>query len=96
VSHAGRPPHRLRAAWPGWGRACRSEGGTWSDRASAVTGEAPAAATPSRLQRDAAEQLYISAKTVDHHLQSNYRKLGLHTRIELAHWFATQPKDTTP
>jgi DNA-binding CsgD family transcriptional regulator len=34
--------------------------------------------------REAADRLYISVKTVDHHLQSIYRKLGLRRRSQLA------------
>ena len=33
--------------------------------------------------REAAEQLYISVKTVDYHLQGIYRKLGLRSRTQL-------------
>lgn len=74
---------------------------SWSERASATTGEAsgPDAALTSRLttaelrvamavghgasNREAADQLYISPKTVDYHLQSIYRKLGLRSRNQL-------------
>jgi DNA-binding CsgD family transcriptional regulator len=34
--------------------------------------------------REAGEHLFISVKTVDHHLQSIYRKLGLRSRSQLA------------
>jgi DNA-binding CsgD family transcriptional regulator len=34
--------------------------------------------------REAAERLFISVKTVDHHLQRTYRKLGLRRRSQLA------------
>jgi DNA-binding NarL/FixJ family response regulator len=34
--------------------------------------------------REAADHLFISVKTVDHHLQSIYRKLGLRRRAQLA------------
>jgi DNA-binding CsgD family transcriptional regulator len=34
--------------------------------------------------REAAERLFISVKTVDYHLQSTYRKLGLRSRTQLA------------
>jgi DNA-binding CsgD family transcriptional regulator len=34
--------------------------------------------------KDAADQLYISARTVGSHLQSAYRKLGIHSRSQLA------------
>jgi DNA-binding NarL/FixJ family response regulator len=34
--------------------------------------------------RQAAEQLFISVKTVDFHLQGIYRKLGVRNRTQLA------------
>jgi DNA-binding NarL/FixJ family response regulator len=34
--------------------------------------------------REAAERLYVSAKTIDYHLQNIYRKLGLRSRTQLA------------
>jgi len=46
--------------------------------------------------RQIADQVFLAPKSVEANLTRVYRKLGLHTRIELAHWFATQPKDTTP
>jgi DNA-binding CsgD family transcriptional regulator len=73
----------------------------WSERASAIRGEASGADTSltSRLtaaelrvamvvghgasNREAADQLFISTKTVDYHLQSIYRKLGLRSRTQL-------------
>jgi DNA-binding CsgD family transcriptional regulator len=43
--------------------------------------------------REAAEQLFISVKTVDYHLQSIYRKLGLRNRSQLT---ALVQADTRP
>jgi DNA-binding NarL/FixJ family response regulator len=34
--------------------------------------------------REAAERLYVSVKTVDYHLQNIYRKLDVHSRSQLA------------
>jgi DNA-binding CsgD family transcriptional regulator len=41
------------------------------------------AACHGRKNRDIAADLYLSPKTVDHHLQAIYRKLGVHSRTEL-------------
>jgi DNA-binding NarL/FixJ family response regulator len=35
--------------------------------------------------RDAAAALFVSARTIETHVASIYRKLGVHTRAELAH-----------
>ncbi len=37
-----------------------------------------------RTNREVAEHLFVSVKTVDFHLQSIYRKLALRSRTELA------------
>ena len=37
-----------------------------------------------RSNREAADELFISVKTVDHHLQHIYRKLGIKSRSSLA------------
>lgn len=39
--------------------------------------------------REAASALYLSAKTVDYHLQKIYRKLGVRSRTQLAHVLAS-------
>ena len=38
--------------------------------------------------REAAAELFLSPKTIDFHLQQVYRKLGIHSRAELARRFA--------
>lgn len=38
-----------------------------------------------RSNREAAAELYVSVKTVESHVQSVFRKLGMHRRSELAH-----------
>ena len=40
--------------------------------------------------REAAAQLFISAKTVEHHLSAVYAKLGIRSRSELARIVATR------
>jgi DNA-binding NarL/FixJ family response regulator len=42
--------------------------------------------------RQAADRLFLSAKTVDFHLQSIYRKLAIRSRAELATQVATRGK----
>jgi DNA-binding CsgD family transcriptional regulator len=37
-----------------------------------------------RTNREAAAQLYLSPKTIEYHLANAYRKLGIHSRVELA------------
>jgi DNA-binding NarL/FixJ family response regulator len=37
-----------------------------------------------RTNLEAAQELYLSVKTVESHLSSVYRKLGVRTRTELA------------
>jgi DNA-binding NarL/FixJ family response regulator len=74
----------------------------WSDRASALAGQAAttdqsltAHLTPTELRvalavargasnRETADQLFVSLKTVEYHLQNIYRKLHLRSRTQLA------------
>jgi DNA-binding CsgD family transcriptional regulator len=74
-------------AWSGRASAMRGEG-------SRADTSLTARLTPAELRvavavghgasnRDAADQLFISSKTVDYHLQSIYRKLGLRSRNQL-------------
>jgi DNA-binding CsgD family transcriptional regulator len=43
-----------------------------------------------RTTREAAAALFLSPKTIEYHLRSVYRKLGIHSREELAHAVAAQ------
>jgi DNA-binding NarL/FixJ family response regulator len=45
--------------------------------------------------REAAAKLYLSPKTVEYHLRSVYRKLGIASRAELAEAFARADRDST-
>jgi len=44
--------------------------------------------------RDAAAQLFISPRTVDHHLRGIYRKFGITTRAELVRVLLADPPGT--
>ena len=65
------------------------------------------ALTPSELQvalrvaegltnREVAAAIFLSPKTVEHHLSSIYRKLGIRSRTELARRMASEPADPIP
>jgi DNA-binding CsgD family transcriptional regulator len=47
-------------------------------------------AAEGRTNREIAAQLYLSPKTIEYHLSNAYRKLGVHSRIELARVVADQ------
>jgi DNA-binding CsgD family transcriptional regulator len=53
-------------------------------RLTAAEQRVAAAAANGRKNREIANDLYLSVKTVDHHLQAIYRKLGVRSRTELA------------
>ena len=55
-----------------------------SSRLSRAEHRVALAVAEGRTNQEAAEALYLSVKTVDFHLQNIYRKLGLHSRTELA------------
>jgi DNA-binding CsgD family transcriptional regulator len=66
--------------------------------------EAAAELTPQELRvaltvaqgasnREAAEALFLSTKTIEYHLGSVYRKLNLRSRIDLARFYASQRSD---
>ena len=46
--------------------------------------------------REIAEQLFVSRRTVESHLQRVYRKLDLHSRTQLAHLVLTGPTADDP
>jgi DNA-binding NarL/FixJ family response regulator len=46
-----------------------------------------------RTNREVADHLFVSVKTVDFHLQAIYRKLGVRSRTELAVLMATDRRD---
>jgi len=37
-----------------------------------------------KTNKEIAAQLYLSPKTIEYHLANAYRKLGVHSRVELA------------
>jgi DNA-binding NarL/FixJ family response regulator len=41
-------------------------------------------AADGRTNREIAAQLYLSPKTIEYHLANAHRKLGIHSRVELA------------
>ena len=45
---------------------------------------------------EAASQLFLSPKTVEKHLTSSYRKLGVHSRAQLAARFAALALERNP
>ena len=47
-----------------------------------------------RTNREAAAALFLSPKTIEHHLGAIYRKLGIARRTELARAFAGALADT--
>jgi len=49
-----------------------------------LTTPAPHAPLSGRTTREAAAKLYLSPKTIEYHLRSVYRKLGVASRAELA------------
>jgi DNA-binding CsgD family transcriptional regulator len=76
-------------------RASESSPSAVTSRSAAASPSAAASLTAQELQvarlvsegltnRDVAAQLFISPRTVDHHLRGVYRKLGISTRTELA------------
>jgi DNA-binding NarL/FixJ family response regulator len=46
-------------------------------------------AAAGRSNKEIAAEIYLSLKTVEAHLSSIYRKLGLRSRTELAHLIST-------
>jgi DNA-binding NarL/FixJ family response regulator len=43
-----------------------------------------------KSNKEVGAALFLSAKTVEYHLQRIYRKLGIHSRAELIRWMASE------
>jgi len=64
-----------------------------SDRRAELTPQEPQIAGlvgEGRTNKEIAAQLYLSPKTIEYHLGNTYRKLGVHSRVELARIVATE------
>ncbi|MCQ0005730.1 helix-turn-helix transcriptional regulator [Actinomadura madurae] len=96
---AGRGPGRVRPArrGPGWAERARAELEVLGDRPAARAGDADPLKrlTPQELQvvrlaaaglsnREIGAQLFLSPRTVGHHLYKAYPKIGVTRRVELA------------
>ena len=100
------PLERARAVF------VRLDAQPWVAQADAVTGARAAPPSRSTLtrqerqvaaivgrghtNREAADALFVSAKTVDFHLRNIYKKLGLRSRTELAVWIADHEDQLLP
>ena len=94
--------HQLGRRALGGARSARARGRPAGDDAQARSEHArPAHAAraadrarprPGMTTREAAAKLYLSPKTVEYHLRSVYRKLGVGSRSELAAVFARSPR----
>jgi len=49
-----------------------------------------------KSNKQIAAAMYLSPKTIEHHLANTYRKLDIHTRAELTHYIARQIPARTP
>ncbi len=49
-----------------------------------------------KSNKQIATAMYLSPKTIEHHLANTYRKLDIHTRAELTHYIARQIPERTP
>jgi DNA-binding CsgD family transcriptional regulator len=85
-----------------WARRAQRELAASGERLATRGGEQPVELTPQELQlaqivaagatnKEAAAALFVSPKTVEAHLGTIYRKLGLRSRTELAARLATHP-----
>jgi DNA-binding CsgD family transcriptional regulator len=67
-----------------------------TDRLTARELQVAAAVAEGATNREAAARLFLSEKTIERHLGSVYRKLGLRSRTQLARRFATAPGGSAP
>jgi DNA-binding CsgD family transcriptional regulator len=81
----------LRKLGHGVVRPVRGTGGGALGGLSAREHEIARLVAAGRTNREVAEQLVLSPRTIEAHLRSIYGKLGVRSRVELAHEAARRP-----
>jgi DNA-binding CsgD family transcriptional regulator len=104
IAHADQPLRRALVTFEGL------QAEPWAARAQALLGppaaddavvltrqerQVAAIVGTGHTNREAADQLFVSPRTIDFHLRNIYKKVGIRSRTELAVWLANQEADPT-